>query len=584
MNTHLVPGMMALTSPGSSAPPEHVLSALAREGLDGPVDVNGIWVAAWGLGDDRPRPGQPLLLSSTNRSDDGPVPAADIARWLGDGDLVSLGRMLPPFAAVGLAPGGIRIAADQLGFRQLFRSGGPGWCAVSTSARLLSRLRGGGLDRQGLLVQSQLGWQLGERTLFRGVSKLAPGESMLLDRDGLHSQSVPPETPEPGSLTSGRAVAAATELLRDFMERYVDDTPDPTLQLTGGQDSRILLSAIPRGRRRDVRAITLDTAGSRDAPTAAGLAAGQGMLHTVATLEGLAEVSPAEWFARVRTEAIRHDCMVDPISRAVMDKAEEAFEQGERISGLGGEMARGFYYTGWVRPKSITGRRVAALAKWRMLANESVEAASLTPNLREDALPVSLEVIEAVLRDAGPEWYAATDTLYGRHRMPRWAGLCETAVTFRRTLTNPMLDHRFLRIARSLSLEDKKGSRFLARLQVSLDEELASIPLESRPAPRAYATSGPLNRARRLAAHSGTVTRKLRQRASGSRRPPPGGAVVAEKLAEHFRRNPEVLDPVRGLGVFDDTWLQRVTAGDVRPAPSSLALLTNVLAATSRED
>lgn len=573
-------GMVAVTCQGGDGVASRLRSVLADEGLDS-VDVQGVWVATWGLPHDRPRPDQPLLLSKINRSDTGRVTPIEIARWLDCGSLDQLGRMLPPFGAVGLAPGGMRIAVDQMGLFQLFTCRGEGWSAASTSARLLSRLRGGGLNDQAVMLQSQLGYQLGDQTLFAGVSKLAPLESLLLSRGGISREFATGSHPEPGSISMADGVEVAAELLRTILEEYLNDTGGPTLQLSGGLESRVLLSAIPLMRRIGLKAMTLNTPETFDVQVAIEMAKRYGMIHLVTDMTGLTTPTPADWFARVYTEARRKDCMHNPLASAVTGWAEESLEQGDRITGLGGEVARGYYYIGRVQPKPITRRRAEFLAKWQMLANEPVEAASLTVGYRKQALPVSLTLIHTLLLSGGHEWHTATDELYYRHKMPRWAGPSESAVPFDRRVTNPLLDHRFLFIARSMSPSDKKNSRFFARLQMALDDELARIPLDARPAPIAYATDGPANRFRRISSRSGSAIRKVRQRAKGGHRSPSGSAIVAAKLAEHFRQDPAALDPVRDLGVFGNDWLDGVGNGIVIPAPSSLALLMNILVATS---
>lgn len=575
-----VHGVVVVTCQGGKGLASRLHAILASEGL-APIDVQGVWVATWGLSHDRPGPDQPLLLSAINRSDTGRVTPMEIARWLDRGALDQLGRMLPPFGAVGLAPEGLRIAGDQMGFFQLFTCESDGWSAASTSARLLSCLRGGGLDDQGLLLQSQVSYQLGEQTLFAGVSKLAPCETLLLSSDGIRREFATVHHPEPGAMSMAAGVEAAAEVLQTLMEEYLDDTDGPTLQLSGGLESRLLLSAIPRRRRKDVKTMTLNTPQSLDARVAGELAGRYGMFHLVVDMTGLAAPTPADWFARVHTEARRMDCMHNPLASAVFGWAEESLEQGDRITGLGGEIARGYYYTGRVKPKSVTRQRSEFLAKWRMLVNEPVEAMSLSADRRPQALPVSLDLIHSLLTSGGPEWYTATDELYYRHKMPRWAGPSESAVPFRRRATNPLLDHRFVSIARNMSPREKQNSRFLARLQMTLDGDLASIPLDGRPSPLAYATDGPANRFRRLSSRSRSAMRKVRQRAMGGRRPPSGSAVVASKLADHFRQDPAALDPARDLGVFDEDWLTGVGNGTVRPEPSSLALLMNVLATTT---
>nr|WP_255622821.1 asparagine synthase-related protein [Tessaracoccus sp. OS52] len=439
---------------------------------------------------------------------------------------------------------------------------------------------GRGLDEQGLLLQSQLGWQLGKLTLFEGVTALGPGESLVLSADGIRLETIPGPDHAPASIALAEGVAVAAHALREMVAIYLDDTDDPTLQLTGGQDSRIVLSCIPRSRRRGLRVMTLDVPGTHDARIAGELAARYGMRHASHSPRGMLELSPLDWFQRVVATARANEAMADPIARAVTGYAEDIFfEQGERLSGLGGEVARGFYYFGRVSPQPITRRRTERLAKWRMLANEAVEPRALAPHYRHRALETSIDLIHSCLLETGREWFSATDALY-LHRMRRWAGLGESAVSFQRSITNPMLDHRFIEVAGRLSPRSKQDSVFLAQLQVTLDEELSSLPLDDRPPPRAYAAPAALNLVRIRAARLEKLARKARQRLLRAHRPPAGGAIVAAKLAAHLRADPHTLDPVRETGVFDERWLDDVVRGEVQPTPGSLALLMNVLVAT----
>lgn len=582
MRQRHVPGMFAVAYRGDRAHPD-LAARLAAEGLEATIaDYEQATIATWGLrGDQLPSAERPLLLSTTNWGDDGSVAPRTIARWLDDGALGDLGALLPPFGALGITQTGLRVAADSMGFRQLFKASGDGWCAVSTSARLLAVFSGATLDEEAVMLQSQLGWQLGQRTFFQGVIKLAPGEAVHLSGGTGNSELAPEPTPKPGSLSLTDGVQRATQLLRDFLEQYLDEVTDPTLQLTGGQDSRLLLSAIPRKRRRGLKVMTLDAPGTRDAEVAAALATRYGMKHTVRSLDGLGNLSPDAWFERVWDQASLHDCMADPIAHAGTALAEESFEQGHRISGLGGELGRGFYYTGRVRPCRVTVARAERLARWRMFANEPVEPTALAPRLRDQALPLALDFAQAALHAAGQEWYAATDELYYRHRMQRWAGLGETVVSFERTLTNPMLDHRFREIVRALSPRDKQDSRFLGMLQLSLDDELARIPLDDRPPPIVYARPNPVGLLRQRLVYAQKLARKVRQRVQGSHRPPPGGTIISTRILEYLREHPATLKPVRDSGLFDEEWLEGIAKGSTGAAPSSLALLTNTLVALS---
>jgi asparagine synthase (glutamine-hydrolysing) len=580
MPDHNVPGFLAVSHDVGAPEGPDLQKALALVGVADAtlVHLPHIELATWGLGAGRPTPDVPLLLSGTNWSESGSVPAARLGQWLSADSAEPPRPMLPPFAALGAAGDGLMLASDTMGFRQLFDRRGPGWQALSTSARALAALGDGRLDREAMLLQSLLGWQLGQRTLFADVTKFGPGEYVHLIDGTVVRGVVGAAEAEPVSLDE--ATNRAAGVLRSFLERYLDENPDPTLQLTGGQDSRLVLSAIPAARRKGLKVMTMGLPGTADVDTAASLAARCGMQHTVHGLDGLDLLSPADSFARACEAAARLDCMADPIAKAATLWAEEHFTQGARLSGLGGEIARGFYYTGVVRDTPVTRARTKRLARWRMFANEAVQTAALDPGFVAEAQPVSLGMVHRALTETGLEWYRATDALYLNHRMQRWAGLSESAVCFDRQIVNPMLDDRFRIIAQGLVPRDKARGQFLARLQVTLDPELASLPLDNRPAPAVLARPGVVGRVRHQAATTTRLARKVKQRVSGSRRPPQGGAVLANKITQHLRAEPEALDRLRGRGVVNDEWLDGVASGTATADPATLAFLLNLLVAT----
>ncbi|WP_143780727.1 hypothetical protein [Ornithinimicrobium sp. CNJ-824] len=522
---------------------------------------------------------RPLVLAGPARLDGARVTDRRVARLLQDGHQPELARFLPPFAVIGLAEEGLRVATDRMGMSQVFLGAGPGWEAVSTSARLLHLLLDQGLDEEAVLLQSQLGWQLFEHTLYSGVTKLAPGESLTITDDGVRRRPDTDGPAAPGSTRLGDAVDRASTTLRRFTTALLEDTDDPVLQLTGGMDSRIILSSVPAARRAGLRAMTLDVPGSRDTSVAGAVAVRYGLTHQVVTLDGLRSVSAGEWFDRVRSTAAAHDGMLNPVAKAATEWAEESVDQGSRLGGLGGEVARGFYYVGPVRPAPVDRRRSDRLARWRMLANEAVAPEALHTRYRRAAEDVALDAIHAALVAGGSEWFSATDDLYYRHRMPRWAGLAETVASTSRTIVNPMLDPAFIRVARDLAPRDKGHARFLARLQLELDPALAALPLEGRPAPETFAYPGPLSLVRRASTQSRLGIRKVKQRATRARRPPAGGNVVATAVTHHVREHPALLGPVRDAGWFDQGWLTDVLSGSVNPAPHTVAFLMNMLVA-----
>lgn len=543
------------------------------------LDCGPVSIVHWGGDPVADDPGF-LLLSRVVRTGRGAVPAVKIGCELASRPQ-ALGRLLPPFAAVRGDTKGVTMVADSMGLRQLYHStpdttDGP---VLSTSAIVAGWAISAGFDETAVAVQSQLGWQLGQRTLMAGVQKLAPGVVAHLDETGVTTTRPPDRTIEPISFDD--AVRQAAGLLRASLETLIDEHPDAVLQLTGGQDSRLLLSAIPPARRRGLRAMTLGVEGDGDVKVAARIATRYGICHEVHGLEGLDDITPDRAWTLSVDAAGRLDGMADPVALAALTVAEAAFEQGVRISGLGGEVARGFYYTGKVGDRAYTRKDAEQLAAWRMFANESVEPGALSPDFGEWARGAARDSVFDTLVAGGAEWFRATDELYLRHRMQRWAGVTDTAVAYQRIVINPMLDEDFLMLVARLAPRDKANSRFLASLQMELDPELGRMRLEGRPAPVAFTDAGYLSSIRRTVSTAGKVARKVAQRARRGNRAPAGGVTLAAKVVEHWRENPAIVEQSAVLSFIRESWMDDVLNTRLQPRPSSVAFVTNLVVASS---
>ena len=97
----------------------------------------------------------------------------------------------------------------------------------------------------------------------------------------------------------------------------------------------------------------------------------------------LGDVGPARARHLAEVASRRLDAATDPLAFAVLQEAEAGLAEVPRLSGLGGEVVRGFYYL----PAPMRGfgrdRRVARLARWRMFPNEAVPDGVIHPRLRE---------------------------------------------------------------------------------------------------------------------------------------------------------------------------------------------------------
>ncbi len=263
-------GLLAVSTRPGLFPGPDLDRAMDRVGApDAARSLEGtVRVASWGALR-RPSVGSdPILLNLISRGPGGDVAPPDL-RSGRDGDRL-LPDLMPPFAALQVADDVVSAVTDAIGFRHLYYRAEDGWSAVSTSTRALAALSPTRLDRMGIGFQSVLGWQIGDRTLFDGVRKLREGERIVLAGGRARLERYLPETREPTPQTNATAIPEAADLLRGYLDGYLDEHPDAVLQLTGGIDSRILLAAIDPARRRGLRALTLEAApGSEDVRIAA---------------------------------------------------------------------------------------------------------------------------------------------------------------------------------------------------------------------------------------------------------------------------------------------------------------------------
>jgi len=484
--------------------------------------------------------------------------------------------VLPPFEALLIESSRAKVAVDDMGFAHHYVRQLGGAAAMSTSARALALLETAALCYPAVAVQSLLGWQLGERTMFADVKKLPPGGSATAEGGRLSISDDRSTLPESPHQNPARAAAA---VLRDFLIRYLEDHPDAELQLTGGLDSRILLAAIPPSMRRNLRVMTLTVSGSEDTAIAAELAARYGMEHRTATFDAIAALSPAEAFHTCLTAARRVDCAADPLALAAVDLAELSLEPRPRIAGLGGEVARGFYYFGTVTNAPVSRARVAQLARWRMFTNEAAPTEMLDPAFADWARESAIDDIHSQFVATGLPWFPAMDDFYLVQRMHRWAGVLASANAMERSIVNPMLDRQFLGISRAVHPRDKKNAKFLSQILMELDPELALIRLDARPAPITYAEPTLRSRLALARATGIKINRKLWQRIRETHRPPEGGEALAALVSAHLRDQPHLLEAIDQLGVISQSWLDAMVSDTATVEPSAIALLINLLAA-----
>lgn len=554
--------------------------------------VDDGWVA-WSGADpgDRVPAGGPadelsVRLTRSMRGRDGDLRTDRLAGLLGDGtalDAAALCHLLPPFGGAHRAGTGapLVIASDWLGYRHLYWWQGDGVAAVSTSALALAAITGADLNAAALGVQSLLGWQVGVNTLFRGVTKLAPGCAAVL-RDGrvevrrYAESSLPTEGP-PADLAG--VVDEMAGILRDLLGSCLDDHPDTVLQLSGGQDSRLLLCAVPPHMRKGFRAVTLDIHGGAESRIAQQLSEACGLDHQIQWLDDRPPVDGETAYRAALRAAVALDGMASPLALGPLLLIEADLEQGYRLSGVAGETARGFYHPGQPRRATTSVALVRRLADRRLVTNEAVDPVALDPDFASEAYPAALNAIGDCFARYDARWLRATDEFYLRERVQRWAGVHESVASVERYAVDPLLDRRFLQLALTPDPAEKRHSRLTGQLMHRLSPELARIPLDSGLVPARLARPR-LGSSVTMARDTAQKTaRKFWQLLRKARRAQPGATDMGQLVLARWRAEPELVAPIRRTGLVRDAWLDEVLAGRHGTGPATLAFLLNVLVA-----
>ncbi len=221
------------------------------------------------------------------------------------------------------------------------------------------------------------------------------------------------------------------------------------------------------------------------------------------------------------------------------------------------------------------------IARYRMFTNEAVRSEVLDPEFTSWARRLTEDEITSLTASYDDNLAKALDEFYLLQRVQRWAGATSTAVAFDRAVVSPMLDDRFLRLVRRLPTGFRSGNRFMARLVMRLDAELAHIPLDGRPEPAVFASPGLVYRGRRLRFTGMKVSRKIGQRFRDTRRAPTGASTMVGPMTQFVRQTPAALDELEALGIFNAQWLEQFSQGVATPDAPTLAFLTNVLAAVA---
>lgn len=413
--------------------------------------------------------------------------------------------------------------------------------ALSSSSRLLAGLETCSLDPVACQEFLHTGIIYEDRTIYREVRKLGPAGVFRFRSGAAREQSrywnLSALAPE--SLAGEAAVERLWSVLTSAAEKVTRRFPHPVCDLTGGYDSRALVSAFFANGRN----FSTTVSGADDSPdvlVSRGLARLMGVPHRqfppqspgrLADLQAAAELTDGEY-----------DVVEYARTLAVHQELSAGFDAS--INGSFGEVARGYW---WEILVPGTGRRgkldPAKLARLRYVPR-SFSASLFDPALRLDLVSHFTGIVERANAGlfATPNTFQI-DNAYLAMRMQRWQGRIASSTNQLWPCLSPFMFRSALEAMLQARAGLRKRSLLIRRMLARFQPQLARYPLEHG-YPALPATWKTLPRFWPLAGYYGG---KVRQRAGlgathGHR--PDAAASVRLRLWQDPSTQ-ELLDPAR---------------------------------------
>ncbi|MEL7526110.1 MAG: asparagine synthase-related protein [Pseudomonadota bacterium] len=470
-----------------------------------------------------------------------------------------LDELEPPFVAIAGTKDAASAHSDFLGLGQVFSYQGSGCAAVGTSASAIARTFARPLDQFGLFQQMTIGHLLDNTTMFEDVTMVPAGSSAHL-KDGTlsvqenHDHSAPPQS---------LRIEDGVDLVRKSVERCVNALPDAGMELSGGLDSRVVLSAIPEQLRAGRRAVTIGYPGSPDIESAKKIAGICDLSHEIVDLTQFNGESTETVWNRSRRVAYRDDFSTNIYDRLTIDCVDDFLLETSRIGGVNGEFARGFYYAAMPVEKPVTQESINRLLTWRLTTNDAAPEAVFNRDKKE-AFHVQLgELVTRLVAGHQETLGSALDRFYLNQRMRRWAGSAISRAMTDRVVLTPFFHTDYIKWTRGISASSKKDSVALCQVLQGLDKSLANIPLDSGLLPAAIASGGFAMKFARFRQKATKLEKKLLQRFGGSRKLNLGGKNFQQKLSSKDLIERLDWSAIGDIDLFDKRTIEQLKSSDI---------------------
>lgn len=351
--------------------------------------------------------------------------------------------------------------------------------AIGSDALAVARAIGAGIDPWALVDDLLLGFRPDGRSAFEGVLPCGSAQAMEYSPTGV------------------RVVEHEGAAELEALGRRVAEAMDAgaCVELTGGVDSRLLMALGVSAGGRPQKAFTIGGEDDPDVIVARQMAERLGMEHrTIAT-----ESEVANLVADTRAFVTRSGFVCNAAAYGWLPSvfAQLADWRTMQLSGVGGEIGEGFYYSGF----DGMFQRLNSPRLWlraRVVVDGGRWASCFEPGLFKRRLrQIASERAELNTREP---WRVRTDGFYTHARIHGWAiPVIRASAAWYRPIT-PFLSGEYHTWARALTGEQMHNRAAQRAMIGRLSPELAAIPYAKQLAgPGGGKLSRKLAKARKLA-------------------------------------------------------------------------------------
>lgn len=469
------------------------------------------------------------------------------------------------FAIAQREGGTLTVTPDHLGRLHVYAAETPGGVLVSTSSLALARAVGASPDAAGVAEFLMSGNVFAERTLFRGVTRLAGGFAHRFV-DGRPAGCEPTLLlPPAGPLGRGDDVEAVLEACTQACRDAAATAQRPLSDLTGGLDSRLVLGLLLRaGAGFDVTVTGSDK--NPDVAIARRLARRLG-LRILVEPPSLGQDARRS-FEEVLAAAALCDGECDAIEYAgiAAGHLRHAGEHDASINGSGGEVYRNY----WWDARHLDGEHDSVALATPRFANLCLPVPFLPGAEAQAHFRAVLErSLEGRRGDPAP---AQLDHAYLHLRMQSWQGAIASATNRIWPNHSPLMRRRPLEAMYRLDPRRRLDDALFHDLLARLGHGLAQVPLEGGFPPIKPGVANFWRFLPGLAAKPAELYRRLQDRRE--RRGHTGGAGAGQLTALFNAGAADYLRPAEmaSAGLFDAdalaTFLE--TARTTGRAPTAL--------------